>query len=387
MGATDTRRPSVERTRFVAPSPPAGCRARPCHLRAAFRLAVAAGLAAGLGWLSPVNVHAQGCSAIRSSGSAGLPGVAVLPSERGFQASLSYRYLYADRYFVGSEELPMPPGSQVINEIHTFDVSLSYAVNARLNFTLDLPVLYGERTTRHEHLGMTGPQFTTRAFGIGDLRFSGNYWMLDPARHCPGNIALGIGLKAPTGDDSAEDDFHTADGIQQRPVDVAIQPGDGGWGFLVQMQAYHQIAGQLSAYADGMYLFNPEHVNGTPSFSPPGSPNRDDVNSIPDQYYGRVGLNYVVWPKAGLSLSVGGRIEGIPARDIIGPAQGFRRPSFVVSIEPGLSWNLGKNSFSLTAPVALLRNRERSVTDDLTGTHGDASFADYLIFANFTRRF
>ena len=359
----------------------------PPHTFCSSRLKVAAAMMTCIYVASSSILHGQGCSAIRSPGSPALPGVSLLPLEHGFQASVSYRYLYADRYFMGSDELPMEPGSQVINEIHTFDVAVSYAVNARLSFTLDLPVIYGERTTRHEHMGMSGPQFTTRAFGIGDLRATGDFWLFDPAHHPHGNISLGAGLKAPTGDDSAEDDFHTPGGIQNRPVDVAIQPGDGGWGFLVQMQAYQKIVGELSAYANGMYLFNPREVNGTASFSPAGSPNQDDVNSVPDQYLGRVGLNYVVWPKGGLSLSVGGRLEGIPARDAIGGDGGFRRPGFVVSIEPGLSWNKGKNSFSVTAPVALIRNRERSVTDELTGTHGDASFADFLIFANYTRRF
>lgn len=84
---------------------------------------------------------------------------------------------------------------------------------------------------------------------------------------------------------------------------------------------------------------------------------------------------------------MGGRFEGVPARDVIGPDSGFRRPGFAVSIEPGLNWNYGKNTLSLTAPVALYRNRERSVTDDMTGTHGDASFADVLLFVNYPRRF
>ncbi len=331
--------------------------------------------------------EAQGCLAVRAVGCAGIPGTTLVPQTHGFQASVSYRYLYADRYFSGAEELPMEPGSQVINEIHTFDLAVSYAPTDRLSLTLDLPFQIADRTTRHEHMGMTGPQYTTEADGIGDLRLTADYWLLDPLRHPRGNISIGAGVKAPTGADDADDEFHTPGGVVERPVDVAIQPGDGGWGFILQSQGFQHIAGGLSGYANALYLFSPREVNGTASFSPPGSPNRDDVNSVTDQYLARLGFDYTVWPQAGLSLSVGGRLEGIPPRDAFGGSEGFRRPGFIVSVEPGLSWHKGKNSFSLTAPVAVLRNRQYSVTDEITGGHGDASFADFLLFVNYTRRF
>ncbi|MBE7502750.1 MAG: hypothetical protein HS113_21190 [Verrucomicrobiales bacterium] len=331
---------------------------------------------------------AQGCLAIRPAGGPVIPGTLLVPQAHGFQVSAGYRYLYADRYFMGTEELPMPPGSQVINEIHSFDLAFSYAPTPRLSLTLGLPFQWGERTTRHEHSGtMTGPQYATEAGGIGDLRLTGDFWFLDPRKHPRGNVSLGIGVKAPTGDDAVEDDFHTPEGIVHRPVDVAIQPGDGGWGFLVQMQGFYHVVGELNAYANGFYLFNPREVNGTASFSPPGSPNQDDVNSVPDQYLGRAGLSYGLWPKAGLALSVGGRIDGLPVRDAFGGSEGFRRPGYVVSVEPGLSWNWNRYSLSVTAPVALLRDRQRSVTDEITGGHGDASFADFALFANLSARF
>lgn len=336
-------------------------------------------------WLT--DAQAQGCVAVRSTCGAVLPGAVAQPMERGWQASISYRYLYADRYFMGDDELPMPPGSQVINEVHTIDVAVTYAINSRWSITADLPIQTGDRTTRHEHLGMDGPQYTTSATGIGDFRLTADYWLRDPSAHPRWNVAVGLGLKAPTGDDAADDEFVTPAGTVERPVDIAIQPGDGGWGAIAQAQGYYTLTHGLSAYANGFYLFNPEDVNGTASFSPDDFPNQDNVNSIADQYLLRLGLNYVVLPKAGLSVSIGGRFEGVPARDVIGADTGFRRPGFTVSIEPGLSWVHGKNSLSLTAPVALLRNRERSVTDDLRGTHGDASFADFLLLFTYTRQF
>lgn len=304
-----------------------------------------------------------------------------------WQVSLAYRYLNADRYFSGSDELPMEPGSQVINTIHSFDILATYSPTPRINLSVDLPIIYAERTTRHEHMGMGGPQFTTRAAGIGDLRVTADYWLRDPAQHPKANLSFGLGVKPPTGSDDEEDDFHQPGGPVRRPVDVAIQPGDGGWGIIFQTAGYWQLTDRLFTYLNGMYLMSPKEFNNTASFSAPGSPNNDDVNSVPDQYLGRGGFSYALWPEQGLSLSLGGRLEGIPPHDAVGGDGGFRRPGFIVSIEPGLSWMKGKNTLSLTAPVALLRNRQRSATDEITGGHGDASFADFLLFFTYTRQF
>jgi hypothetical protein len=50
-------------------------------------------------------------------------------------------------------------------------------------------------------------------------------------------------------------------------------------------------------------------------------------------------------------------------------------------------------SFSLTTPVAMIRNREKSVADQrqesATGTpqHGDAAFADFSVLFSLSKRF
>jgi hypothetical protein len=336
---------------------------------------------------------AQGCVAVRSFGSPTLACHGSMTHEEPWQAIVAYRYLYADRYFQGKRELSnmpgMSPGDQVINEIHTWDVAVSYTFNHRLTITADLPYVYGERTSREEHLGMdpSNPQHTTRAHGIGDLRITADWWLFDPKEHKKGNIALGIGIKAPTGSDDEEDDFVQPGGVVERPVDVAIQPGDGGWGIILQGQAFQEIVPRLAAYANAFYLVNPREVNGTRSFSDT-TINNDDVNSVPDQYLGRAGLNYVVWPKAGLSVSLGGRIEGIPVNDLIGADEGFRRPGYVISVEPGVNWMYQNHNLSVTVPVAVEINRQRSETDQrLPGRMYAGAFADWTLFASYSLRF
>ena len=76
-------------------------------------------------------------------------------------------------------------------------------------------------------------------------------------------------------------------------------------------------------------------------------------NTIADQYFARAGLSYEVLRAAGLSLSFGGRIEGIPSHDLIGGDMGFRRPGYTVSLEPGVTWLYRDTTVSVTVPVAI----------------------------------
>jgi len=83
----------------------------------------------------------------------------------------------------------------------------------------------------------------------------------------------------------------------------------------------------------------------------------------------------------------------VPVRDLIGGSEGFRRPGFAVSIEPGLVYARKGWTASLSAPVALYRAREKSVPDNelevLKGKpqHGDAAFADFMILGSIAKSF
>ena len=116
----------------------------------------------------------------------------------------------------------------------------------------------------------------------------------------------------------------------------------------------------------------------------------DGEFSVPDQFAARAGLNQSLPFAKGLSLLLGGRVEGVPSHDAVGGSRGFRRPGYIVSIEPGLAYMKNGFSATVTVPVALYRNRTKSYADlqDPTGQkHGDAAFADYLISVNVSRWF
>jgi hypothetical protein len=116
----------------------------------------------------------------------------------------------------------------------------------------------------------------------------------------------------------------------------------------------------------------------------------ENVVSATDQYLWRGGFSRPVTglkPLRGLALSMGGRMEGVPVRDAFGKSNGFRRPGYVISIEPGLMYSRGAYMFNVSGPWAMERNRKTSVTDLASGSHGDAAFADYTVIMGLSRSF
>jgi len=351
----------------------------------------------------PQDAAAQGCVAARGAGMTCSPhGIHLgenLPPSSGFQVNVGYRWLNSDRHFTGSHEEKhrQEEGSEVINKSHFTDVTLSYAFNPRFSASFTIPFVLHDRSqvVRSNDTERTILQrFHTQSSGIGDVRLEGSGWILDPSNHPKGNILLGLGLDMPTGEKDSKDTFQVfRDGqivAEERNVDQSIQPGDGGWGLILSMYGYQQIAPRLNAFVNGSYTITPEEKNGVQTSR--SNPFEAEM-SIADSYMGRAGLEYVLWPKHGLTLSLAGRIEGVPVYDAIGGSEGFRRPGFAISIEPGLMASYKSWSFGLYVPVALHRNRERSVPDKQftasSGTfrHGDSAFADYLVMFNLTKRF
>jgi hypothetical protein len=348
----------------------------------------------------PAPALGQGCIAVRGGGACGTthpmgmePGSGYLePGD--WLASVGYRWLHSDKHFVGDIEQKQRQalGNQVVNDSHFIDLSASYQISDRFSAALTLPFAYSERSSLYEHDRVN--RHSSEAGGVGDLRLTGYAWVFDPKTASKGNLSFGLGAKFPTGDYRATDTFYTAKGPVVANVDQSIQPGDGGYGFTAETFGFYEFLPRTQVYAQGFYLFNPENMNGasTATGGPRGNP-FEQVMSVTDQYLGRAGVSYLVWPKAGLSFSLGGRIEGIPVWDAIGDSDGFRRPGFTMSIEPGVSFMKGKWSANVTAPVALYRNRERSVADmrwsaqDGKYHEGDAAFADFVITASISRRF
>ncbi|MDF9796981.1 hypothetical protein OKW21_002244 [Catalinimonas alkaloidigena] len=361
-----------------------------------------------LGVITIQHIHAQGCVAIRhfSTCSAINDGSNVALHEGQWQIGAAYRYFKSDRHFRGTQEEVdrQVNNTEVINISNSVDVTLTYALNPRLSFNLVLPYVHYSRSSLYEH-GLVNGEYVkqerkkTYASGISDVRLSANYWLLDFDRNPGGNIAVGFGIKLPTGNYQAEDLFYNVGpdgGDESRTVDQSIQPGDGGFGLTVEFNAYKEAFSHTYLYAAGFYLINPRETNGARTYRETLVANvldNEAIMSVPDQYMLRGGISRSIMRLAGLSFSVGARFEGVPVRDLLGGSEGFRRPGYVLSIEPGINFMKGQHNINLSIPVALERNRLQSVTDketeDALGIprHGDAAFADYLISLSYSRRF
>lgn len=344
------------------------------------------------------NAYSQGCVAIRGGGSScNANGQQI---EAGsWQFNMGYRYFKSFRHFKGREEQKerLKEKTEVINWQHLLDLSVSKQLNTRWSLAVGLPIGINKRSSLYEH-GRT-ERHNSRSFGIGDMRIMAYRWMIDPAKHKKGNIQLGAGLKLPTGDYDYKDYFQNVGpngSAELRPVDQSIQLGDGGTGIAVEANTFYNFSPLAGLYGNFYYLSNPREVNGTRTYRETLNPvlANESIMSVADQYMARIGFQYnFIGTMKGLSGSLGGRLEGIPVKDILGGSDGFRRPGYVVSVEPGLVYQQKKSLFFLTVPIALDRNRTRSVTDKeatiTSGTyrHGDAAFADYSVNFGYAVRF
>jgi hypothetical protein len=315
----------------------------------------------------------------------GVPGSSYLP-EGGWQGNLGFRFLYSDRHFVGTDEQEQreEEGSQVKNTVYTFDLGLTYGLSERNSVSISLPFQIADRSQRIN--GLEGERNVTTARGIGDLIVTARRWMVDPSGDPSGNYQLGFGLKFPTGQPNASDTFKFVDengdpAREQRTVDQSIQPGDGGFGFTVDLNAFQRFNDDLATYVNGVYLFNPMETNGVDTFR---GRDTESIMSIPDSYLARLGLQWA--PVERFTIGLGGRMEGVPTRDVIGGSDGFRRPGYAISVEPSIAYWTGKSVFSIAVPIAVERNRTRSVSDEELGRHGDAAFADWILLVGWSFR-
>lgn len=342
-----------------------------------------------------LDAHAQGCVAIRNIYSC--PTNFDSLSNTKWQVSLNYRYFRSYKHFRGKDEETerVEKGTEVINNDNSILLGISYNVTKRFSVSAILPYLYIDRSSLYEHYGNdSGKRFHTSSKGLGDVRLMGYYTVLP--NHPKFYLATGLGIKLPTGNYDYKDTFHKLSSTEQdslvtRVVDQSIQPGDGGTGLILDIDAAFKFSQQWHIYVSGSYLSNPKNTNGVKRSANLTSniPNSNEF-SVVDQYVARLGARFLFkqW-----QFSAGGRIEGIPAKDLIGDSEGFRRPGYIISAEPSIQFIPGKHSFGINFPIALERNRVQNTIDikrsQLEGKKviGDAAFADWLISINYAYRF
>ena len=350
-----------------------------------------------------VSATSQGCVAIRTVGGLntmehagmmhmGMDSNHLMPAPKKWDFNMSYRYFFSYRHFNGTEEQKQRviDSTEVRNFNRTIDLSLVRTINDQWSIGVALPLIYNERSSKYEHISNlpTSPRFVTSAGGIGDARITVYKWLWAPKPGRKGNLMGGIGLKLPTGNYKAVDDFtYKLNATRVGPVDQSIQLGDGGLGVTLELSAFRQINNAWSLYGNAFYLINPRDNNGV-STARGGTPSAaaikytSDVMSVPDQYLIRAGSNFT---KNALTLSLGARYECIPTFDLIGKNSGFRRPGTVIAVEPGANYQFKKFNLYAYVPISVFRERNQSQPDILRTLdtkvffRGDAAFANYAL--------
>ena len=336
--------------------------------------------------ISITEVQAQGCVAIRSTGESYCSMQKKSVDSSKWTFSINNRYFNSFRHFVGTAEQKqrVQQGSQVINHSFTSDLSISRKLKNRWSLSANIPIISNTRSSLYEHDGKT--RHRTSSFGIGDIRLSAAKWLFSEKNK--GNIQVALGLKLPTGDYRYQDYFYKNDSTNVLgPVDQSIQLGDGGTGITIELNSFYNFTKKLSVYSNFYYLLSPREQNGVSTArggisSASTIRYTSDVMSVPDQYMVRAGINYRA---KSFLFSAGVRDECLPVKDLVGGSSGFRRPGYIISVEPGVTYSFKKVSLYYFMPFAVKRSRTQSVPDkirtDLTGVYaqGDAAFADYVI--------
>ena len=319
----------------------------------------------------------------------------VVEHPQPWQFSLGYRYGYSFRHFEGTDEQEhrVEENSQVVNNVSILDASLRYSLDSQTTFTLSIPYYEATRSAglRNENREIVRRYVRSETSGIGDISLVASRLLWDPNTHGRGNLSVSLGVDFPTGDHTQEQTRLSLDenGNEVAEVSVAdysVQPGDGAWGIILGTSGYGVLnpSGTLAYYGSATYIFQPETTNGV-ALDPDDE--GEEFVSATDQYVARLGLQYGPRSWRGFSVGLGGRIEGVPVHDVFGSSYGRRRPGYMVSVEPTLSWSRGRSGISVALPWAVQRNRQQSLADQITDDHGDAAFPDYLVVANYSVRF
>jgi hypothetical protein len=315
----------------------------------------------------------------------------LVPEKGKWQVSLNYRGLKSDVHYNGTQRQRQREreATYVINTQQAFGIGVSYAVNDRLSFTLGVPITRSSWAVPTPIRPVPGPRAKQEAGGLGDVSLTSHYWLAPPQSQR--NASLGLGIKAPTGEYGATQVYPNIDGTNaaEKAVDQSVQPGDGGWGILVDVQAFQRWR-KATLFASGTYLANPRDTNGTPSIivglgaaTPALAQEGVLVNSVPDQYLVRLG-GVVPLGKSGFGAGLAYRVEGLPRYDLIGKSHGWRRPGYEMFVEPGLSYSQGSSTFSLNVPIGFFRNR---LKNPYSGRPGDATFPDFIVLTGISYRF
>jgi hypothetical protein len=299
-----------------------------------------------------------------------------------WQVQISYQYSYSNEFYVGDQrnDAAAPFGEPPRRRVNQFNLDVAYGLSNRVNLDLTVPFSSNRGGNQEGTPGGSHKFYEYHTSGLGDISLESEYWLSDPTKPSRVTGSVGLGVLAPTGSDSESGKFFSPSGDVNAPIDETIQLGNGGWALLLRAQGTAQLGGPFYAYGSGYYGMS---LNARTDVMQGGA-----YRGVPDTYSARLGAAYVLPVPKGFVLSVGGRINGVTVRDVIGGGDLFwRRPGYEVYVEPGLTWASGANMASVSVPIRAYQKKLDSLLDESLNRHVGSDFVSYLILASYAHRF
>ncbi len=175
--------------------------------------------------------------------------------------------------------------------------------------------------------------FADENSGIGDIKLIGRYRIWSQKKHDPFNLAVGAGLKIPTGCTDKKDAAGAYPGF--------LQTGTGSWDPIIELGA-HKMIGRSMVSSHFMYTMTTEGERGNQDFEGP------------DMFNYNFGYAYAVSNLFDLQLECNGEIKGKAKLD--GQKQD-NTGGHVIYLSPGVHFKITKAMhMGLCAPIAVYRD-------------------------------
>ena len=330
---------------------------------------------------------AQGCAPSRFTspalGALGGGGGDIYLGAGTWQVGFAYRNVSSNQLIVGHHvRNDLAPGG-IPSFVHAQSVNMSlvYGVTDRLSVTFNAPVSRGSL----EQTFADGQRHENTAAGLGEMSVAASYWLRNARALQPGgNVAIGLGVKAPSGRNDVQGKVWRADGTSVPfPVGPAIELGDGGWGFVLSTKGFRPVMERSYVYGGGSYTLNPR--NTTDVLRAPGATERW---AAADTWEANAGASTLVSSALGLSVNLGALAYGTPMQDLIGGRDGGQRlPATVGYLSPGVGITRGAHTLTFSVPMRAYMDFRPSYLDKTAGRAGGGGLARRLILSSYTVRF
>src|SRR6202042_3469711 len=190
--------------------------------------------------ISANNAFGQGCVAahsnqrtmdqlVKSDGGGAQGGFSI----HNLTVDIGYRVFNSNKYFIGDQEIARP--TAVRNHQNIFDIGVEYRFTPLWSFIADVPVFDGTRNQLYPPTGIY------QVSGLGDITLGAQRWIFRPPTESGGDISVSASLKLPTGINDATGSALYKGQIIKATADQSMQPGDGGWGFVLGTQGYQSM--------------------------------------------------------------------------------------------------------------------------------------------------